>query len=351
MMTVVVIEDAAPTDIVMTFDESVDGTNLGFTIAGTTSSTFASISGSGNTWTGVLADPAAFGETITLSYSQATGDFVDLADTPNELEDITNKAVTNSISDGVSYGLENATYSGNTLTPTPAVRTISIANGDVYLGTGSGTFEQWNLDNNDVTAWTTQSNIGTGYLNNTTDFGWKADGTKLYLTFGDARIFQYLITTAWDPTARSTRTDVTITGITGGLRTWTKDPTDTTWIFAGQTGNTLHQWTASTPGEISSLADDSVSLTIDINADYISALAWSIDGHVLLVGDGEDALIRQVDCPNAYSLVGATNSANTLSTSAEGAGLIYSIEYNETGTAIFVVDYIDNDIQQYNLNN
>ena len=46
----------------MVFDEDVTGTNLGFTIAGTTSTTFASISGSGTTWTGVLATAAAFGE-------------------------------------------------------------------------------------------------------------------------------------------------------------------------------------------------------------------------------------------------------------------------------------------------
>lgn len=251
---------------------------------------------------------------------------------------------------GIDYGIGNATYSGNTLTPTPAVRTIEIANGDSYLLPGDGTIEQWNLDNDDVSAWTSQSNIGSGYLANCTEMKFRSTGNRLYYTFGDGRIFQYLITTDWDPTARSTRTDITITGITS-LRTWTKDPTDTIWIFADQTGNTLYQWSASTPGEISSLTDDSVSHVISLDADYISALDWSPDGHVLLVGDGSDALIRQVDCPNAYSLVGASNSANTLSTNAEGNNLIYSLRYNEAGTAIFVSDFIDNDIQQYNLNN
>lgn len=95
LMTLIVIEDAAPTDVVMTFDEPVSGTNLGFTIAGTTSTTFASISGSGTVWTGVLAIAAEEGETITLSYAEATGDFKDSSD--NALEDITTQAVTNNV--------------------------------------------------------------------------------------------------------------------------------------------------------------------------------------------------------------------------------------------------------------
>ena len=91
----ITIENAAPTNVVMVFDESVTGTNLGFTIAGTTSTTFASISGSGTTWTGVLGTAAVFGETITLSYSSSTGDFVDTAG--NALANITTQAVTNNV--------------------------------------------------------------------------------------------------------------------------------------------------------------------------------------------------------------------------------------------------------------
>jgi len=101
-LNTITIEDANPTDVVMTFDEAVTGTNLGFTIAGTTESSFASISGSGTTTiTGVLATAAVEDETITLSYSKSTGDFVD--DSSNELEDITNQSVTNNV---ISYGPE-----------------------------------------------------------------------------------------------------------------------------------------------------------------------------------------------------------------------------------------------------
>ncbi|MDH5413321.1 MAG: hypothetical protein OEW87_04225, partial [Flavobacteriaceae bacterium] len=36
-LTSITIEDAAPTDVLMVFDEDVTGTNLGFTLAGTSS--------------------------------------------------------------------------------------------------------------------------------------------------------------------------------------------------------------------------------------------------------------------------------------------------------------------------
>ena len=94
-LTSITIEDAAPTNVVMVFDEAVTGTNLGFTLSGTTSTTFASISGSGTTWTGVLATAAVNGETITLSYDSGTGDFADSSS--NVLASITNQAVTNNV--------------------------------------------------------------------------------------------------------------------------------------------------------------------------------------------------------------------------------------------------------------
>lgn len=93
----ITIEDANPTNVVMVFSEAVTGTNLGFTIGGTTSTTFASISGSGTTWTGVLGTAAEFGQTITLSYASGAGDFKDLNN--NDLASITNQAVTNNVAD------------------------------------------------------------------------------------------------------------------------------------------------------------------------------------------------------------------------------------------------------------
>ncbi len=100
------VETADPTDVVMVFNEIVTGTNLGFTIGGTTSTTFSSISGSGtNTITGVLAVAVSNGETVTLSYDKDTGDMVN--DDLIKLKDISSLAVVNNV--GSAYLLDTYT--------------------------------------------------------------------------------------------------------------------------------------------------------------------------------------------------------------------------------------------------
>jgi len=91
------VEDAAPTDIVMVLSEPVTGTNLGVTIAGTTSVAPASVAGSTtNTLTWTLAVAVANGESPTLAYNDAVGDVADTV-TANALATFGATAVTNNV--------------------------------------------------------------------------------------------------------------------------------------------------------------------------------------------------------------------------------------------------------------
>lgn len=92
------ITDANRDQIVIVFSEAVTGTNAGFTIAGTTSTSFSSISGTGtNTIIGTMAVAATFGQSVTLAYSSSTGDLRDLAVSPNDLATFGATSVTNNI--------------------------------------------------------------------------------------------------------------------------------------------------------------------------------------------------------------------------------------------------------------
>lgn len=132
------IEHASPTDIVMVFDQVVTGTNLGFTIGGTTSTTFASISGSGtDTITGVMAVAALGSETVLLSYNDAVGDIINGASQP--LASFTDTAVTNNIStlaEGliVYYKMDEA--SGATMTDAMGTLNGTYVSGPDYSETG-----------------------------------------------------------------------------------------------------------------------------------------------------------------------------------------------------------------------
>ena len=96
-----VVENAAPTDIVLTFSEAMTLTNLGFTAGGTTDTTPNSLSGSGTTTvTLTLGTAVANGETVTLNYSQAIGDALGASGLP--LQNITNFPVTNNVGAGLN---------------------------------------------------------------------------------------------------------------------------------------------------------------------------------------------------------------------------------------------------------
>ena len=103
------VQDASPDRIIMTFSETVTGTNVGFRISGTTSDAFTSLSGSGtNTLTGILSDNVVNGEVITLDYDAGSlGDIQDLAG--NQLEDVSSLAVLNLVSETDPPVIQSAT--------------------------------------------------------------------------------------------------------------------------------------------------------------------------------------------------------------------------------------------------
>lgn len=96
LITNIIVEAANPNNVVMTFNENVTSTELGFSIAGSTSTVFASLTGSGtNILTGVLASPVLINEAINLSYNSVTGNAVD--DFANALNTINNISITNNV--------------------------------------------------------------------------------------------------------------------------------------------------------------------------------------------------------------------------------------------------------------
>jgi hypothetical protein len=92
-----IIYDANPDQVVMIFDQAVKATtsNLGWSLSGTTSSSFSSVNGAGILWIGTLATPATSSETITMSYSSSTGTFEDYFG--NALQNIASYSVDNDV--------------------------------------------------------------------------------------------------------------------------------------------------------------------------------------------------------------------------------------------------------------
>jgi hypothetical protein len=145
------IESAAPTNVVMVFSRRVVGTNLGWTIGGTTETAFASVSGYGTyTLTGILATAAAEGESVTLAYSSSTGDIEDLFQTA--LATFGATAVTNNRDNGPSdivwTETQNTTATGNTVVADASTAiALSGPNGGIIPASSDGYFTfEWDED-------------------------------------------------------------------------------------------------------------------------------------------------------------------------------------------------------------
>lgn len=129
------VQDLSPNDVVMVFSEAITGTNLGFSLSGTTDSSFVSISGSGTTTiTGTLTNAVIAGETVLLSYDDTTGDLQD--GDSNPILTFSNFAVINNVSVYTdmfgAYSLRNV-Y-GNWTNGVIRLRRISdSAQADVYF--------------------------------------------------------------------------------------------------------------------------------------------------------------------------------------------------------------------------
>lgn len=95
-----IVENAAPSDIVVTFDELVTLTGasgFAFTVDGTPVAVNA-VTGAGSAvLTFTLASPVPDHVTVTMDYVSATGNVTDLAVVPNPLTDITAYPVTNNV--------------------------------------------------------------------------------------------------------------------------------------------------------------------------------------------------------------------------------------------------------------
>lgn len=258
--------------------------------------------------------------------------------------------VASSMQSGVNYSIANATYNG-VYNPTPDIRSLEVANGKAYPA-WAGSIYQYTYDESDITNWSDDSNTGTGYLSSIADTRWSPDGNNLALTQADQRLFNYAITTSFDASARSTRTEISFSNeLTGNIRAFYTKPDGTKLYIGDQTGNAVYQYSLSTAGLVTSATYDSKSATIHVDTDYIAALCISPDGKYLLIGDADDDVITEYEMSTPWDVSTATqNTGNTLDISSYVA-LVYSIRYKPDGSGIWLVDYMGQDVTQYDLNN
>ncbi|MFC1957812.1 SwmB domain-containing protein, partial [Chloroflexota bacterium] len=138
------VENAAPADIVLTYDKSLDGTSTpatgDFTIGGADAGgrAVSSVAVSGTTVTLTMDSAIVFGNVITISYTAGTNPIQDTVG--NDAANLTNQSVTNNVADVAAPVLstatvENAAPADIVLTYDKSLDAVSVpATGDFTIG-------------------------------------------------------------------------------------------------------------------------------------------------------------------------------------------------------------------------
>ena len=185
------------------------------------------------------------------------------------------------------------------------------------------------------------------------------DGTKFYVagSTGD-EMHQYTLTTPYDITT-ATYENVSFdhsseNGTIQGIR-FANDPTDTTtygkrmYLLGTATSKVVSQYTLSTAWDISTATFDSPTFSIATQVTGTArSLSFSADGSSFFVLDESDDVLYQYDMTTPWDLSTASYASKSLDVTAEES-IPQGHSFNADGTELFVIGESGGDVNKYTL--
>lgn len=347
------IEDAAPSNLVVVFSETVNITDLtGLSITGTGAPTINSVTGTGtSTLTFVLSAAATGGESWTLDVAGTNT----ITDNASNALAATTQAITNNVGAAASLSAVEATspaipgtyiLGGFSLKPDGASLYISNGGDSTSNNTGDQIQEHVLSTAYDIT--TLNTTVNTAYPisdNNFAHYNQVVDnGTKLLTSngFTGGLFIKANLSTAYN---LSTGTFDYSTAITGRLMRAMKMSPDGTKFFQAQVGNRdIHQYTLSTPYEITSRGS-AVVYTHTATDFGATGMDISSDGLTIIVADQVASIIRVIKLGTAWDITSVTEELNFSIT----GGTYSATVYNKSTGAVYILNLDNRTIQKRTL--
>lgn len=173
----------------------------------------------------------------------------------------------------------------------------------------------------------------------TTPFGvfFKTDGTKMYLVgFSNARVYQYSLSTAWDLSTAS------YDSVSFSVAAQEATPTDVYFkpdgakmYVAGQTSDSVYQYSLSTAWDISTASYDSASLDASSQGPFPYGIFFNSDGANVYIAEAGADNINQYSLSTAWDISTASYNNISFSVSPEG-GSSSSVFFKPDGTKMYV---------------
>jgi hypothetical protein len=142
----------------------------------------------------------------------------------------------------------------------------------------------------------------------------KPDGITLFMVGSADSVFQYTLSTAWDvSTASYASKSFSATSQDTDLYGLFFKPDGTKMYLAGNSGNSIYQYSLSTAWDVSTASYDSVSFSVASQGTFPSGLSFSDDGTKMYVSDSLD-FISQYTLSTAWDLSTASYASKSFST-------------------------------------
>jgi len=183
-----------------------------------------------------------------------------------------------------------------------------------------------------------------------TDFAFHPDGTKFFVAGNTTdTIYQYTLTTAWDINSASyAGKSLLVSGQTTAPAGLAFSADGTKAYVMGSATDIIYQYTLATPWDLStgSYASKSLSVTAQASAPY--GLAFSADGTRVYVSDQVSKVVYQYTLATPWDL--STGSYASKSLSVTGFGInVYGLALSADGTNLYVASGTARSVQQYTL--
>jgi len=177
----------------------------------------------------------------------------------------------------------------------------------------------------------------------------KPDGTKMYLA-GDTSdtIYQYTLSTAWDVSTASYDSKSYNVTQGGGLYIFYIKPDGTKLYYTSLSNDTVYQYSLSTAWDISTASYDSKSFLLSSQDSLPLGCTFNSDGTKFYTTGLSNYRIYQYSLSTAWDISTASYDSIFVQTET-GVNNPYDVIFNSNGTKMFLMDISTDSIYPYTL--
>jgi DNA-binding beta-propeller fold protein YncE len=176
------------------------------------------------------------------------------------------------------------------------------------------------------------------------------DGTKMYLLGSNNRnVYQYTLSTAYD---LSTASYDSVSFLVGSQETAPKGfyfkPDGTKMYVVGTTSDSVFQYSLSTAWDLSTTSYDSVSFSVSSQSSAPYGLTFKSDGTNFYISDAASNDIFEYTLSTAWDLT-STSYTQSFDASSGGTETSQEVAFKSDGTAMYVLDGFNRELEEYAL--